>query len=189
MDKKTRGNAACRKHYKKDPQKHIERHAEWRRNNREHVREYNRTYQAEYRKNNPEKRDAYNARRRAARANDVELRRKEREYDRQRRAADPEKSREEARQSMRKHRLKTKYNLTVEQWEAMFAAQGGVCACCGSTNPRSKTGWATDHCHTTGSVRGILCQPCNKGLGFFFDDPALLRKAISFLKKHSNPRR
>ena len=38
-----------------------------------------------------------------------------------------------------------------------------------------------DHCHTTGKVRGLLCPPCNKGLGHFEDNGTYLWNAIKYL--------
>lgn len=40
-----------------------------------------------------------------------------------------------------------------------------------------------DHCHSTGKVRGMLCQPCNQGLGHFKDRPAVMAQAIKYLKE------
>lgn len=75
--------------------------------------------------------------------------------------------------------------LTVSQFQTLLAAQGGVCAICGTTSPKRKagsTGWNLDHCHTSGIVRFILCGACNRGLGAFKDNPDLLRKAADILQ-------
>lgn len=40
---------------------------------------------------------------------------------------------------------------------------------------------AIDHCHKTGKVRGLLCNSCNKGLGFFNDNKELLKNAIKWI--------
>lgn len=69
-----------------------------------------------------------------------------------------------------------RYGLTPEAYQAMIDAQGGLCAIC-------RVGWAThiDHDHKTGRVRGVLCQPCNHGLGRFFDQPSIMQAAIEYL--------
>lgn len=71
--------------------------------------------------------------------------------------------------------------LTPDQLEAMFQAQGCVCAICGSDTPGSKNGWNVDHCHKTNHVRFVLCAHCNRGLGAFRDNPAWMRKAADML--------
>tara|TARA_B110000211_G_C14040063_1_gene536362 strand:- start:1400 stop:1552 length:153 start_codon:yes stop_codon:yes gene_type:complete len=40
-----------------------------------------------------------------------------------------------------------------------------------------------DHDHSTGEVRGWLCESCNTGIGRFDDDPQIVQKAINWLKK------
>ena len=60
----------------------------------------------------------------------------------------------------RKSHLKRTYGLTVEEYDAMLAAQGGGCAICGRP-PRADISLHVDHDHNTGAVRGILCFRCN----------------------------
>lgn len=94
----------------------------------------------------------------------------------------------------RRHRL-TRYGLTEEAFDALLATQGGGCAICGSPDPRTHHGrWHVDHDHaccpsssdkpTCGQcVRGLLCGPCNTGLGHFEDDPDRLESAARYLRK------
>ena len=71
----------------------------------------------------------------------------------------------------------------------MLDKQDRRCAICKTNDPKSKNerGWAVDHCHKTGKVRGVLCSPCNAGLGLLAtDDPivAVVRfaRAIKYLQ-------
>lgn len=80
----------------------------------------------------------------------------------------------------RRARTVARYGLSVEQYDAMLAAQSGACAIC-LRPERGGKALATDHCHETGAVRGLLCQNCNNGLGRFRDDAELLRRAIAYV--------
>jgi Recombination endonuclease VII len=76
-----------------------------------------------------------------------------------------------------------KYGLTVDQYNAMAEAQGGVCYIC--RKPETvRTRLSVDHCHATGKVRGLLCLSCNNGLGWFQDDIGRMLAAVEYLKRH-----
>lgn len=53
--------------------------------------------------------------------------------------------------------LKARYGLTPDDFDALFASQGGRCAICLEVPARP----CVDHNHETGQVRGILCHFCN----------------------------
>lgn len=55
------------------------------------------------------------------------------------------------------------------------------CVICGASGPL-----VVDHCHSTGQVRGMLCNHCNRGLGHFKDDPMLLEFAAQYLYASAN---
>lgn len=78
----------------------------------------------------------------------------------------------------------------MEYYEKMKIQQKNLCAIChtaNTTQANNKThikGLAIDHCHATGKVRGLLCDACNSGLGYFKDSTELLLDAILYLKCH-----
>jgi hypothetical protein len=74
--------------------------------------------------------------------------------------------------------LKRTFGLTAEDLAALIESQGGTCAICDAPPQH------IDHDHTTGKVRGVLCGPCNMGLGQFQDEPAKLRAAAIYLDRH-----
>lgn len=80
-------------------------------------------------------------------------------------------------------KIKITYGLTKQDWEAMFVAQGSCCAGCGSLSHKSKRDWVVDHCHSTGTIRGILCWHCNVALGMCDDDPDRLRRLAKYLEE------
>lgn len=84
----------------------------------------------------------------------------------------------------RKANLKKKYNLTLEQYSEMLQKQDNKCAICGIDRKDCKKDHAVDHCHTTGKIRGLLCENCNRALGKFKDSTDLLHKAIEYLEKY-----
>ena len=69
-----------------------------------------------------------------------------------------------------------KRGLTPAAYGALLEKQAGLCAICGTGGRLD-----IDHCHQEGHVRGLLCAPCNKGLGNFRDDPELLAAAARYL--------
>ena len=88
---------------------------------------------------------------------------------------------EEAKLSQRKAHLKHTFGITHEDYESLLKGQKGVCAIC--KQPSSKKQLAVDHNHSTGEVRGLLCQSCNTALGLFKDNPSVLETAINYLNK------
>ena len=77
--------------------------------------------------------------------------------------------------------------MSADEYEAMLAAQNGQCAICGSPDGGGNNArLSLDHCHKTGSVRKFLCNSCNVGLGYFKDDPALMRAAASYVEASLN---
>ena len=121
---------------------------------------------------------------------------KEREYGKTYRERNPEKKRQAARKYARKpegkaasraFQLWNKYRLTPETFAAKLAAQDGRCQFC-PEDPGEVT-WDVDHDHnccpgsdTCGNcLRDILCHKHNIALGFFRDDPDLLRQAADYI--------
>ena len=97
-----------------------------------------------------------------------------------------ERNKEHVNDLQRRWALKKRFGLTLEQYDALSAAQGGLCAVC-LQRPKayhtSRRPLRIDHCHETRLVRGLLCHHCNVGIGHFFDSPELLRAAATYLDR------
>lgn len=85
----------------------------------------------------------------------------------------------------RKYQLKFNYGITEADYGSMLAMQTSRCGICGTDKLTGKwKRFAVDHDHTTGRVRGLLCNECNRGIGLLKDNPDILRKAAEYIDYH-----
>jgi hypothetical protein len=113
---------------------------------------------------------------------------------REKRRQDPEKSREVSRKNMEKRRreqpqavkqtkIRSTYQITDEQYESLLKRAKGKCELCGTIlTDDGPSREVIDHNHETGSVRGLLCNNCNMGLGYVADSGALLEQLAQYLE-------
>lgn len=85
--------------------------------------------------------------------------------------------------------LPKKFGITWEDYLGLHKKQAGVCAICktsikvnGEHVHRDESGFV-DHNHTTGKVRGLLCNKCNRALGLFRDSKEVLEAATKYLNE------
>lgn len=84
----------------------------------------------------------------------------------------------------RKYSLQTKYGLTINDFNNMHKECNGECQICKiHVNKLKGYNLYVDHCHTTGVIRGLLCNACNTALGNFKDDITTLENAILYLSQ------
>jgi hypothetical protein len=81
---------------------------------------------------------------------------------------------------VREKELKRKYGISLQDYDAMLAQQHAACAICRRTFDGTP---CVDHCHATRVVRGLLCSPCNQGLGCFDDDIDRMQAAADYLRR------
>lgn len=75
----------------------------------------------------------------------------------------------------------TQYGLDIKEVEEFLVKADGKCQIC-----EKPSNLCLDHCHTSGKIRGFLCSKCNCALGFFYDDPEVMNKAVKYLDKFLN---
>lgn len=99
---------------------------------------------------------------------------------------DPEYRASKRARERRNGRLRV-MGLTQEEFESRLAAQNHSCAICrspveeGAREKRLRA--CADHCHASKLFRGILCGPCNSGIGVLQDSYSILTAAIRWLTK------
>jgi hypothetical protein len=101
-----------------------------------------------------------------------------REREKSRRRAYEQANKEELSARRQFGHLERRYGISRTDYQVLLAAQRGVCPVCGK---RSKKTLCVDHCHATGTVRGLLCRQCNFGLGCLGDDQAAMIAALAYL--------
>jgi hypothetical protein len=78
--------------------------------------------------------------------------------------------------------LKRNYGISLDEYNEILNKQKGCCKICDKHYSTFKKALAVDHDHSTGKIRGLLCNHCNRGLGYFFDNLKLLENAINYLQ-------
>lgn len=87
-------------------------------------------------------------------------------------------------------RLKYLFGITLDDYNELFNKQNGVCAICGkpetvkSCYSNNIKKLSIDHNHITGQVRGLLCDRCNRLLGYAKESIQNLQNAITYLKRN-----
>lgn len=101
----------------------------------------------------------------------------ERQRERGRRNYAANKAPNRARQKLQ--RLK-QYGLTPELHTLILERQEYQCPICERFLAEQNIP-SVDHCHVTGSVRGILCRRCNAALGMLEESPGNIERALEYL--------
>ena len=80
--------------------------------------------------------------------------------------------------------LLLRYGITLDEYNKMLKEQKHSCKICGVHEKHCDKALAVDHNHETGSIRALLCQHCNTGLGQFRDRQEFLLKAVEYLDEY-----
>ena len=145
-------------------------------------------YQRKYRQENKVKLVEY--RRKYRQENRTKIEEQELEYRQMNKAKIAEynreyrqKNREKLAKMRRNNHLQCRYGITLEDYDQMLEVQQGRCAVC-SSKPQMKR-LAVDHNHSTGKVRGLLCDRCNRALGLLNDDYQIAKSMESYLRENT----
>lgn len=147
--------------------RHNENSRNWAKNNKEKIRETNKKYLS---KNKSERREY------------------EREYYQKNKEKVKEKSKkwqtinsDKWKLIQRNSRMKKLYDIDINQYNNLMTQQYSGCSICNNPINNGNRNLSVDHNHKTGEVRGLLCNSCNTGLGYFKDNPELLINAVFYL--------
>ncbi len=82
--------------------------------------------------------------------------------------------------------LWTKYKITYDEYEKLYNDQNGKCKICTDdislmSKDNSKNIACVDHDHSTGQIRGLLCNHCNRALGLMKENIQYIQNMIKYL--------
>lgn len=82
-------------------------------------------------------------------------------------------------------RLWESFGIGLHEFNLMFQKQNGSCFICErklvKTKDEGDNYACVDHCHNTGKIRGLLCNECNRILGYIEKQRHLLPKFLTYL--------
>ena len=171
----------AKEYYEKNKEQIAARNKEYYEKNRERWL----AYRKEYYENNKEQIAAYNKEQVFAR---------QKEYNKKYYANNKEKNNisckewyQNNKETLKVFRRFNKYGISSAEYDNMLEEQDNKCKICLTsfadiTLKNGRTSAHIDHCHTTNKIRGLLCNYCNSGLGFFKDNTETLANAIVYLE-------
>lgn len=77
-------------------------------------------------------------------------------------------------------RRKRIHGISPDAFRNFLETQKYSCAICEKKFTKARLPHI-DHDHSSGKIRGLLCSPCNLGLGQFKDSKLILRRAANYL--------
>lgn len=86
----------------------------------------------------------------------------------------------------KRKKLKSRYGLTLQDFERKLAEQDNKCGCCGDEfeiDGKKSKAPCVDHDHKSQQVRDILCSRCNIALGHLKDCAKRAAKLLEYLNK------
>lgn len=87
--------------------------------------------------------------------------------------------------TIRKRNLEKNFGKgALDFYASLFEKQKGVCAVCKRAENGRYKHLSIDHNHTTGKIRGLLCNNCNRALGLLKDSVEVLEAAKHYLETH-----
>lgn len=90
-----------------------------------------------------------------------------------------------ARENARKTYLKSKFQISPEDYNEKVQAQNGLCALCDNVQNGKYDLLDIDHSHKTGQIRALLCMHCNTSLGFYEIHAEAIMRYMN--RKHLEP--
>jgi len=94
------------------------------------------------------------------------------------------KYRKDNRDKMKLYEAKWNYGISLNDANDLYNETNCQICCDKFVGTKNKH---IDHCHETGTVRGVLCVRCNFGLGYFKDNIEIMNNAIKYLNKGTLP--
>ena len=97
---------------------------------------------------------------------------------------------QKSKEARREKKLKHDFGISFVEFQALFDKQAGCCGICSCPLTLFKEDQGevacVDHDHSSGHVRGLLCNHCNRALGLLKDDLTTIRNMERYLESHTH---
>lgn len=107
------------------------------------------------------------------------------------RQLDPEKYRAQARRRYCPKKSKEQgwkqagiVDMTYDRYNELLERQNHCCAVCSTHKSKFKKALCVDHNHATGKARGLLCDNCNRALGYLKESEEIVHNLLNYIQCH-----